>query len=284
MRIFSYLLEFIGKLPRSGVTALALLLCGVVGVLDGMNGPEYTLVPLYLVPVILTAWFLGRKVGYFLSFASALAWLLAEMGGRHHSQSEFALYWNDLMELTLFLLTALIVSALKGVLERENRVARTDHLTNLPNRRHYYELVTAEMRRNHRYDQPYTVAYLDIDNFKTVNDTMGHAEGDKLLRQVAFIIAAAIRETDTAARLGGDEFALLLPETAGESALTVAAKVRQQLKTNVENRWPVTFSMGLVTYLKSPETIDEVIGRADRLMYEVKEESKDALRREVVGE
>lgn len=278
------LVDLLARLPRSVVTALALLLCVVVGVADGISGPDYSLVPFYLVPVILASWYVGRKAGYLLSCASAMAWLMAEMTGRHYYRLDFALYWNDFMELLLFLLTALVVSALKGALERENGMARTDHLTDLPNRRHYYELVAGEMRRNHRYDEPFTVAYLDIDNFKTVNDTMGHAEGDKLLRQVAAIIAAAIRETDTVARLGGDEFALLLPETAGESALSVAAKVRQQLKKDVESRWPVSFSMGLVTYLKSPATIDEVIGRADRLMYEVKEESKDALRREVVGE
>jgi diguanylate cyclase (GGDEF)-like protein len=278
------LVDLLARLPRSVVTALALLLCVVVGVLDGMNGPVYSLVPFYLVPVILTAWFVGRKAGYLLSCASALAWLVAEMVGRDYHQLEFALLWNDLMELLLFLLTALIFSALKGALERENGMSRTDHLTGIPNRRHYCELVTAEILRNHRYDEPFTIAYIDIDNFKIVNDTMGHAEGDKVLRQVATIIAASIRETDTVARLGGDEFALLLPETAGESALTVAAKVRKQLNNGVENHWPVTFSMGLVTYLKSPATIDEVIGRADRLMYEVKEVSKDALRCEVVGD
>lgn len=160
----------------------------------------------------------------------------------------------------------------------------TDQLSGLPNRRHFFELVAGEIRRNHRYDTPFTVAYLDIDNFKTVNDTLGHAKGDKLLRQVGTIIAAAVRETDTAARLGGDEFALLLPETAGESALTVAVKVRQQLKEGVERRWPVSFSMGMVTCLKSPASIDEVVGRADRLMYKVKKEGKDALRQNVVGE
>jgi diguanylate cyclase (GGDEF)-like protein len=263
---------------------LALFLCIGVGVLDGISGPDYSLVPFYLAPVILAAWFVGRREGYLLSCASTLAWLAAEMTGRHYNQFEFAMYWNDFMELLLFLLTALVVSALKGALEQANRMARTDHLTGLPNRRQFYEFVTGEMRRNHRYNQPFTVAYLDIDNFKTVNDSRGHAEGDNLLRQVATCIAATIRKTDTVARLGGDEFALLFPETDGETALTVAAKVRQQLKKDVEPCWTISFSMGMVTYLKSPAAIDQVIGRADRLMYEVKEMSKDALRREVVGE
>lgn len=277
------LIDLLERMPRSGITAVALSLCVVVGVLDWMSGPDYSLAPFYLFPVVMAAWFGGRKAGYLLSLAGALSWLLAEMGGRKIYQFESALLWNDLMELLLLLLSALVVSALKGALERENEMARTDQLTGISNRRHYLELVTGEMRRNLRYKEPFTVAYLDIDKFKTVNDAMGHAEGDKLLRQTAIVIVAAIRETDTAARLGGDEFALLLPNTAEESALTVAEKVRQQLKKEVESRWPITFSMGLVIYLQSPATIDEVIDRADRLMYEVKEKCKDDLRYEVVG-
>jgi diguanylate cyclase (GGDEF)-like protein len=276
--------DIIAKLPIAVIATLALVLCFIVGAVDAVTGPAYSLAPFYLAPVIIAAWFAGRRAGYVLSCASALVWLVAEMAGRRHYKLDFATYWNDFMELMLFLLAALIVSALKGALERENELARTDHLTGMPNRRDYYERVDAEMRRNHRYKDPFTVAYLDIDNFKNINDTLGHAEGDKLLRHVAVVIAAAIRETDTVARLGGDEFALLLPETSGDAALSAATKVRQQLKAKVENRWSVSFSMGMVTYLKSPETIDEVIGRADRLMYEVKEDSKDALRWEVVEE
>lgn len=276
------MISFLDKLPWFVVMTAALCICTAVGVIDGVSGPDYSLVPFYLAPVVLAAWFAGKKGGYFLSFTSSMAWLLAEIiGGKYHN-FDFAMYWNDAMKLVLFLLTATVVSALKGALDRENVISRTDHLTGMPNRRNYYELVAAEIKRNHRYKDPFTIAYLDIDNFKAINDTKGHAEGDRLLRKVADVIAAAIRETDTVARIGGDEFALLLPETSGDSAMTVAAKVRQQLKAKIEVRWPVSFSMGMVTYLKSPATIDEVIGRADRLMYAVKEDCKDALRCEIV--
>lgn len=270
------------RLPRPVVIVFALMFCLAAGLLDTMNGPDYSLVPLYLVPVIMTAWFVGRKTSYLFSCFSALVWLVAEMAGRPDYKLDFAIYWNDLMELLLFILTALIVSALRAALDREKEISRTDALTGLPNRRHYYELVTAEMHRNHRYGEPFTVIYLDIDNFKTVNDSKGHNEGDKVLRQVATTIVSAIRETDTAARLGGDEFALLLPTITKESALELATRVREQLKKDVASHWPVTFSMGMVIYLNSPKTIHGVIGRADRLMYEVKEDNKDALRWEVV--
>lgn len=273
---------FEDRLPRPVVIVFALMFCLAAGLLDTMNGPDYSLVPLYLVPVTMTAWFVGRKTSYLFSCFSALVWLVAEMAGRSDYKLDFAIYWNDLMELLLFILTALIVSALRAALDREKEISRTDALTGLPNRRHYYELVTTEMHRNHRYGEPFTVIYLDIDNFKAVNDSKGHNEGDKVLRQVATTIVSAIRETDTAARLGGDEFALLLPTITKESALELATRVREQLKKDVASHWPVTFSMGMVIYLNSPKTIHGVIGRADRLMYEVKEDNKDALRWEVI--
>lgn len=278
------LVYYLDKLPRSLITVLALLLCVVVGVVDGIFGHIYSLVPFYLAPVVLAAWFVGRKVGYLLSCTSSLAWLVVEITGGLYLKSDLTLYWNDAMKLMLFLLTTTVVSSLKEALDREKVVSRTDLLTGMPNRRHYFELVEGEIKRNHRYEDPFTIAYLDIDNFKVVNDTKGHAEGDKLLRRVARVLSSSIRETDMVARLGGDEFALLLPETGEESALTVVNKVRQRLHKYVEKRWPVTFSIGMVTYLKSPATVDEVIGLADRLMYEAKEASKNALHRNVVGE
>ncbi len=278
------LVDYLAKLPHWLVTLLALFLSVAVSVVDGIVGHVHSLVPFYLVPVILAAWCVGRKIGYLLSFACSLGWLAVEIKAGQFSNANFAMYWNDAIKLSLFILTTTVISALKDALERENVLARTDHLTGMPNRRSYYEMVAGEMRRNLRYYDPFTIAYLDIDNFKKVNDTKGHAEGDRLLKQVATVLSKSVREIDTIARLGGDEFALLLPETDGEAADIVADKIQQQLKINVEKNWPVTFSIGLVTYLKSPATIDEVIGRADRLMYAAKAASKDALHREVVAE
>jgi len=131
------LVSLLAKLSRSAATALAVVLCVVVGVFDGLTGPDYSLVPFYLVPVVLAAWFVGKGTGIFLSFACALVWLVAERAGGRYYQLDLAMYWNDFMELLLFLMTALIVSALKGALEREHEISLADPLSGLPNRRHF---------------------------------------------------------------------------------------------------------------------------------------------------
>jgi diguanylate cyclase (GGDEF)-like protein len=236
------------------------------------------------VPVVLTAWYAGRGYAILIALVSSAAWLAAGITGRMYHEHTLVLLWNDMMELCLFLFAAYVISALRGRLDREQELARTDQLTGIANRRRFGELADAEIRRSRRYSEPFTVIYLDIDNFKNVNDTLGHSEGDRLLRQVAETITAAIRESDTVARLGGDEFGLLLPETAGDAAVTVANKIHAGLKGQVEQHWPVTFSIGMVTYLEAPASTDEMIRVADRLMYEVKDSGKDELRHLVVSE
>lgn len=270
--------SFLKSLSRPAVTAIALLLVATVGLLDSMTGPDYAFSAFYLLPVVLTAWYAGRGYAILISVASAAAWLAAGIAGRMNHEHTLVLIWNDAMELCLFLFAAYVISALRGKLESEEEFARTDQLTGIANRRRFGELADAEIRRSRRYSEPFTVIYLDIDNFKTVNDTLGHSEGDRLLRQVASTLTTAIRESDTVARLGGDEFGLLLPETDGDAAVTVATKIHAGLKVQVEQHWPVTFSIGMVTYLKAPASADEMIRVADRLMYEVKDSGKDELR------
>jgi diguanylate cyclase (GGDEF)-like protein len=253
-----------------------------VGVVDSHCGPEYSFVTLYFIPIFIGAWFLGREAGYFLSFACALTWLITQLIGRPFHDYNSAIYWNDFMGLMLFIMTAVVVSSLRGALDREHGLSRTDHLTDIPNRRRYYELVEAEINRNQRYGEPFTIVFIDIDNFKFINDNLGHTEGDALLRRVALSMASAVRNTDTVARVGGDEFALLLPNTGEIFARRVAKKLSLQLQLDIENTWPITFSLGLVTYNQTNGNINDVIGLADRHMYKVKNAGKNSMSHETV--
>jgi diguanylate cyclase (GGDEF)-like protein len=138
------------------------------------------------------------------------------------------------------------------------------------------------LHRARRYPHPLTVVYMDLDNFKAVNDHFGHEVGDKLLRMITKIINRNIRSTDAVARLGGDEFALLLPETNGASAGRVIEKLHAQLLAAMKkNGWPVTFSIGVVTFLSQPESVDTMIKLVDDLMYAAKESGKNQIKYDV---
>jgi diguanylate cyclase (GGDEF)-like protein len=122
------------------------------------------------------------------------------------------------------------------------------------------------------------MAYIDLDNFKVINDSLGHAVGDNLLITVSETISSHIRNTDILSRFGGDEFVILLPETPGDAAATFLKKIHDQLnRAMTANNWAVSFSIGAVTYTKPPSSIDEIIKKADMLMYEVKRSGKNRL-------
>jgi diguanylate cyclase (GGDEF)-like protein len=157
-------------------------------------------------------------------------------------------------------------------------------LTGIANRRLFYEVANTEIVRAHRTPEPFTVMYIDVDNFKTINDTQGHDEGDLLLIAVASTIRHQIRESDTVARLGGDEFSVLFPATGKDAAEVAVRKLKRALTDAVETRWPVTFSIGLVTYTTAPESVECVIRQADQVMYEAKKSGKNELRHLVVPE
>ena len=163
-------------------------------------------------------------------------------------------------------------------LEAERKLARCDALTGLGNRRAFYERAEAERKRAARYDRPLSVAYIDFDNFKQVNDTSGHEAGDQLLVSVAGILEKNLRAEDFAARLGGDEFAVLLPETGHAAAAFAINKLHRLLTAAMkEKNSLVTFSIGLVTYERAPENTELMVQKADEMMYMVKRQGKNGI-------
>jgi diguanylate cyclase (GGDEF)-like protein/PAS domain S-box-containing protein len=175
-------------------------------------------------------------------------------------------------------------SQLNRVLQREKELARTDVLTGLSNRRAFYEALQMERARTARYGRPITLAYVDLDNFKRVNDSLGHAVGDELLVCVADLLRQTLRLSDTVGRLGGDEFALLLPETSPGAAESLLQKLRKILMDAMQGRnWPVSFSIGAATFLNNPPPLDQMIRAADELMYAVKKSGKNSVEVVAIG-
>lgn len=148
--------------------------------------------------------------------------------------------------------------------------------------RYFCELADTELSRARRYERPLTIAYLDIDNFKLVNDRLSHATGDLLLKRVAESIRNNIRVIDTIARVGGDEFVTLFPETDPDTAKLVIERIQKGLRDVVqENKWPITFSIGALTCVTIPDSVEALVTAADRLMYSVKAAGKDTVKYEI---
>jgi diguanylate cyclase (GGDEF)-like protein len=154
-----------------------------------------------------------------------------------------------------------------------------DSLTGLPNPRAFAEAATAELDRQRRSGRPLTIAFLDLDRFKEVNDRHGHQAGDALLAEVARCLRSSTRATDHLGRLGGDEFAVLMPETDEVGAERVLERIQASILNAMgEQGWPVTSSIGAVVFPVAPASVDELVGKADQLMYLVKHSGKGAFR------
>lgn len=173
----------------------------------------------------------------------------------------------------------LAMSALKAQLEREHRRARLDSLTGLPNRQAFRERCQAELSRAKRFQRPLTIALLDGDRFKAVNDQQGHAAGDQALQATAKALASTIRRYDFAARLGGDEFAVLFPETGAADAEPTALRLHLELTKQVGRTFsPLVYSMGVLTFFAGDWDVDRCLEETDRLLYEAKRAGGGALR------
>lgn len=168
---------------------------------------------------------------------------------------------------------------LKRALAEERKLARTDDLTGIANKRAFNETVSAEIRRSARYKHTLTVAFLDVDDFKQVNDRYGHDVGDSVLKTISDSIKTSLRSADIVARLGGDEFGILLPETGKEAAEAALKKIQDNLAVALHDRGiPVALSIGAVICPNPKCGVDDLIRIADSQMYSAKFGRKGSLK------
>jgi diguanylate cyclase (GGDEF)-like protein len=275
-------LNFLASLEKRSklfVIAVGFALIGATGILDFLTGYEFAFSLFYLIPISLITWLTGRRLGIVASLASTVVWIISDVAAENPYTHPVIYTWNTLMGFCFFVIVALLLSTLRGALEHEKDLARTDYLTGALNSRVFYNSLQTEINRSQRYKNPFTIAYIDIDNFKTVNDEFGHATGDEVLRFVVNQVRKHLRKTDVVARLGGDEFALLLPETNQESAQVVLSKLQCDIFAGMQkNNWAVTLSIGVLTCIDTPHTADEIVRMVDDLMYSVKHGSKNAIK------
>lgn len=272
-------LTYLEKKSKLFCIVIGVALIGLIGFVDFLTGYELAFSVFYVIPISLTTWFVGQRVGLVTSLVGAFVWVSADIAAGHPYSHPYIPIWNTIIRLAFFVLITILLSSMRRAAEREKELARIDYLTGAANSRFFYELVLAEIYRLNRYGHPFTLAHIDLDDFKNVNDQFGHSIGDQVLRTIVNTARKHLRKTDLVARLGGDEFALVLPETDQKSARDVLPKIQCYILAEMQQcNWPITLSIGVLTCSNDmPLTTVELVSKVDDLMYSVKRNGKNAI-------
>lgn len=264
-----------GDLLRKIAILIALTaLSFAIFVADWWVGEAYALTHFYLIPIVLGAWYAGRTAGILLSLVS-VAEILAATQTRIPLSEMDAGSWVILTRLAIYIPLTIVVARYREALAQEKHLARLDSLTGAVNSRTFNEAAALEIGRAKRTGNALTVAYVDLDNFKDINDRFGHLAGDMALKSVVKIMDSNTRRHDVVGRLGGDEFAILLPDTDEAGAIAGMNKLQDAVhQLFEENGWSTTVSIGAVTYRTPPDDVSELVHQADELMYEAKKSGK----------
>jgi len=274
---------YLSGLSRVTIFIVGVLLTALIGAAYYLTGSELAVSLFYLIPISMVTWYCARWGGYFLSCICFDIWLLADVAGANKFSRDWVPFLNDFLRLALFLTYVTVLSMLKSSLDRETKKARRDPLTGLFNRLGFAERAEIEVARARRNREPITLAAIDLDDFKLLNDRLGHSTGDMLLETVADTLRSSMREVDVVARFGGDEFVILFAVSDGDLARPVLERLHRDLNREMKlHGWPVSFSIGALTFGHTVESLDHALERADELMYSVKRSNKNRIAHEIV--
>jgi diguanylate cyclase (GGDEF)-like protein len=272
------------KAPAWALAAGSLLFVVAVAVLDHFVADHIPVLVLYAPVVALACWIMGLRAAVAVAMFCSVLWLLDDLMFLPRPEVQFGKCWVTVVHVAFFVIVSTVLSRLHVAYERERTASMTDRLTGLANCRAFMDRADREIEQCGRAGQPISLAVIDCDNFKAVNDTVGHLAGDRLLEIIGRAMREGVRPADLVARVGGDEFAILMPRASREEARAVIECVQAHVNDTVRRQgWPVTLSIGTVTFAHTPGSVTAMIREADHLMYAVKHEHKDAARYGLVG-
>jgi diguanylate cyclase (GGDEF)-like protein len=266
------------RIPDPLLLAIGLAVMVAIAAFKTTLGHDIPIADFFLVPVAAVGWLAGSRVyGYLAAVCAASATVFIAVVGPA-SAPLGAAFAAAATRLVLYIIVLTVLEVLHRMHLQNQAEAQTDHKTGAANSRAFEQRATAEIERSRRNGTPMTVLYLDVDDFKDVNDRFGHTAGDRVLTTVSHMMRTSVRLNDIVARLGGDEFVVLMPETNRFAGGAVARRMRAELeRVTTPDGAPVHYSIGLVTFDEPPSSVDEMIHEADTLMYRAKEKGKDRI-------
>ncbi len=270
-------LSRLGLVSRALIMALAAAMIIGLGFLRVATDAEYAFTSVSIIPVIVAAWCCGRNPGTLLAALAAVSWAIGDFAANKVYSSEWIPAINATTRAVTYVAVVLIVSWLKDLLTQVEHMAAHDHLTGLLNRRAFGDFGAEEIERSRRYKHSLALIFIDLDNFKKLNDSQGHHAGDKALQATAQALRHVLRASDVLARLGGDEFAIILPEIDYESAAETGQKIVSAIRRAMQEYPPVSASVGVAWYRTPGQRFADMLHGADALMYEVKQQSKSGV-------
>ena len=263
-------------LRRALRIAGAIILVALVFWSSGHTPPSVRLGILYIVPVLLVTWHDGLSWGIAFAVGTGVLRFMTGLEKLPPDTSMVARLVNEGAFQTVLIVAMAGLAKLQHTQAKLELLATQDPLTGALNARSFVERLAQELERIRRYSRPLALLYLDLDDFKVVNDRHGHQTGDAVLRLVANATRRALRQSDVVGRLGGDEFGVLMPETDSAVAEAAATRLAGGIRSVFQGTPSVTASIGLVSILNAASLgAEELLRRADKAMYEAKRSGKD---------
>jgi diguanylate cyclase (GGDEF)-like protein len=229
----------------------------------------------YLIPVLVATWYEGAVWGALCVAAAVVLRMALDVAQTGTPLGLAAVHQSAFVVVAGIAMFGF--GRMRRTQDKLERLATHDHLTGTLSADAFHGRVAQELQRNRRYRQSVALLYLDLDNFKSLNDTHGHQTGDTVLRLTADALRRAVREVDVVGRLGGDEFAVLMPETDGTLAAAAARRLSDGIRHAFDGTPAVTASIGIVSFAETAATADDLLRRADQAMYEAKRAGKDRI-------
>ncbi len=252
---------------------LIVLLIALIAAVDHYVSSRISFALLYLIPVALAAIHFRLRACMIVAVITVAVGLTENL---IHAR-EYAWLWTPYINAVLRAFAFIFLILIQDRVKKEAAYARMDALTGLLNRRAFWEAAEAEVARCKRYQRPVSVAYVDVDDFKNINDRYGHGTGDRFLKTFANTLRKATRTTDFIARLGGDEFAVLMPETDEKGIQFVLKRLNQLAQIMNEHLFSITVSVGAATFITAPGNAEALIAAADKQMYLTKKKGKNGI-------